>query len=94
MAVGPIEHGAVKSAPNYGAEAFEGEAVNGADVFYVDAGFRRSKVGFQECDSVRFVVWNEMKRISKFFESGHVLTSVCCAGLEKGRVSFSCSCIR
>jgi hypothetical protein len=46
MAVGPIEHGTVKSVPGYGAEPFEGEVVNGADIFQVDAFFRSVKLDF------------------------------------------------
>ena len=47
MAVGPIEHGTVKSVPGYGAEPFEGEVVNGADIFQVDALFRSVKLDFR-----------------------------------------------
>ena len=37
MAVGPIEHGTLKSVEGYGLETFEGDVVNGADVFYKTA---------------------------------------------------------
>jgi hypothetical protein len=47
MAVGPIEHGTVKSVPGYGPEPFEGEVVNGADIFQVDALFRSVKLDFR-----------------------------------------------
>ncbi|KAE9362541.1 hypothetical protein N431DRAFT_475894 [Stipitochalara longipes BDJ] len=47
MAVGPIEHGTVKSVPGYGPEPFEGEIVNGADIFQVDALFRSVKLDFR-----------------------------------------------
>ena len=47
MAVGPIEHGTVKSVAGYGPEPFEGEIANGADVFHVDASFRSVKLDFR-----------------------------------------------
>ena len=47
MAVGPIEHGTMKSVPGYGSEPFEGKVVNGADVFYVDALLRSVRLDFR-----------------------------------------------
>jgi hypothetical protein len=34
MAVGPIEYGSLTSVDGYGTEKFEGQVVNGADVFF------------------------------------------------------------
>ena len=47
IAVGPIESGTMKSVPGYGPEPFEGEFVNGADIFQVDALFRSVKLDFR-----------------------------------------------
>jgi hypothetical protein len=47
MAVGPIEHGTVKSVPGYGPEPFEGEIASGADVFYVESTFQSVRLDFR-----------------------------------------------
>jgi hypothetical protein len=38
---------AFSNVPGYGAEPFEGEVVNGADIFQVDALFRSVKLDFR-----------------------------------------------
>jgi hypothetical protein len=69
MAVGPIEHGTVTSVPGYGAEPFEGEAVNEADVFYVDAAFRGVKLDFRSV--IRYVLLCNHDREFCDFLRGH-----------------------
>ena len=47
MAVGPIDHGTVRSVSGYGHEPFEGEIVNGADIFYVESTFKSVRLDFR-----------------------------------------------
>lgn len=78
MAVGPIEHGTAKSILGYVAEPFDGEVINGADVFYIDAGFRGVKLDF------RSVIWCVYSRHRDHIENDQALTSPC-TGRGTGR---------